>query len=329
MVSLARVPGWRRVHLVTSLLYSPLLLVLIANASCSRANESRMPLCAIDMGSNTFRRIVATFDGDYRELALDTRRLGVGDDLLRHGTISDAKLTEIEQTLTAFRAGCVRDGATRIMAVGTAALREAPNSGAVVQRATALGIPVEIASEQRESELAYLAGSLGRPGFAVIDNGSRSIELVADDAGTIRYRVFNLGYRVAFDRFFAAAHDPAAAVATFRAELDKEAAQASFMKGKKKLVGVEFAEMAAVLFPPGEIEGRLFTRDQLHQRLNEITSLGASAFERLKQTEDIDRALPRLVVAAFLTEVFGYSQLELTRRELGAGLIIEAGQRER
>ena len=40
---------------------------------------------------------------------------------------------------------------------------------------------MEIATEKRESELAYLVGSLGRDGYAVIDNGSRSIELVAKE----------------------------------------------------------------------------------------------------------------------------------------------------
>ena len=39
----------------------------------------------------------------------------------------------------------------------------------------------------------------------------------------------------------------------------------------------------------------------------------------------LDRALPRLVVAVSLIEEFGYSQLELTERKIGAGLIIEAG----
>ena len=43
---------------------------------------------------------------------------------------------------------------------------------------------------------------------------------------------------------------------------------------------------------------------------------------------DIDRALPRLVAAVTLVEAFGYSQLELTERELGVGLIIEAGLRK-
>ena len=41
-----------------------------------------------------------------------------------------------------------------------------------------LNLPLEIASEERESQLAYLVSTLGKPNFAVIDNGSRSIELV-------------------------------------------------------------------------------------------------------------------------------------------------------
>jgi exopolyphosphatase/pppGpp-phosphohydrolase len=302
-------------------------VLLAGGAACRPANDPRAPMCAIDMGSNSFRRIVGGFDGEYRELAMEVRRLGVGDDVSAHGRISDAKLAEIERTLTEFRESCARDGAVPIRAVGTAAFRDAPNAETVVQRASALGIQMEIATEQRESELAYRVGSLGQANFAVIDNGSRSIELVADDGGNLHHRVFNLGYRVAFDRFFAGASDPAAAIADFREELDKELAGAGFMRSKRKLVGLEFGEMADLLFPPAENEGRVFTREQLRQRLNAIAQLSAGDFERLKQTEEIDHALPRLVVAEFVTEAFGYPQLELTRRELGSGLIIEAGRR--
>ena len=74
---------------------------------------------------------------------------------------------------------------------------------------------MEIADERRESDLAYLVGSLGRDGLAVIDNGSRSIELVTR-SGTLQYSVFNLGYRVAWEAFFATAADPAPAVRAFR-----------------------------------------------------------------------------------------------------------------
>ena len=83
--------------------------------------------------------------------------------------------------------------------------------------------------------------------------------------------------------------------------------------------------MADVLFEPADYEGRVFTLQELKQKLHQIMTSGAEDFSALKKKQDIDRALPRLVVAACLTEEFGYSRLELTERELGAGLIIEAG----
>ena len=99
------------------------------------------------------------------------------------------------------------------------------------------------------------------------------------------------------------------------------------MRGKKTLVGVEFGDMMEVLFEPAPIEGRALTLAQLQEKLSQITSLPPSEFQALKKKPNIDRALPRLVVAVVLTEAFGYSQLDLTERELGTGLIIEAGIR--
>ena len=72
------------------------------------------------------------------------------------------------------------------------------------------------------------------------------------------------------------------------------------MKGKKKLVGVEFGEMAEVLFEPAALEGRVFTLEALQRKLREITTATPPQFAALKQKKDIDRALPRLVAAAAL-----------------------------
>jgi exopolyphosphatase/pppGpp-phosphohydrolase len=307
-----------------------LSLVTAVSMAVSASGQIRTPTCAIDMGSNTFRRIVGTFDkGRYEERTVEKKTLGVGDDVARHGRISDAKLAEIDAALAGFSAACKRDGAAPLVAVGTFAFRDAPNGGRAKDIAVKHGIAMEIASEKRESELAYLVGSLGQDGYAVIDNGSRSVELVAQQAGALRYSVFNLGYRVAFETFFAKAADPAAAVAAFRDRLTPEAAKAPFMKGRKKLVGVEFGDMIEVLFTPGTIEGRVLSLEELKRRLHQITTSSASEFQTLKQKADIDRALPRLVAAVVLTEAFGYAALELTARELGAGLIIEAGLRQR
>ena len=301
------------------------LFALAPPFSSQPARQGSGPVCAIDMGSHTFRRIVGSFqNGKYAQLNIEKKTMGVGDDVAKNGRISDAKLAEIGAVLSAFKVSCGRDRAVRIGAIGTAAFRDASNGAGVVGIAASAGVPMEIATEKRESELAYLVGSLGRDGYAVIDNGSRSIELVSENAGSLQSAVFSLGYRVAYERFFAAESDPAAAVAEYRRQLRLEASKASFMTGKQKLVGLEFGEMIDVLFEPGELEGRVLTLQQLRDRLDRITASGPSGFNILKQTKDSDRALPRLVAAEFLTGAFGYSRLELTDRELGAGLIIEA-----
>jgi len=303
---------------------SPLLIVTTFLTVPVESQPQR--LCAIDMGSNSFRRIVGSFAGGrYEQARVEVATLGVGDDLAKNGSISDAKLAEIDRTLAGFKRSCDKEGVARTLAVGTAAFREAPNGRAVVAIAARHGVTMEIASERRESELAYLVGSLGQDGFAVIDNGSRSIELVARQGRDLRYRVFNLGYRVAYEQYFASASRFGAAAAAFENRLKQEVPPAAFMRGQKRLVGIEFGEMAAVLFAPGELEGRVFTLRQLKQKLTEVAGSGPDGFPALKKRKDIDRALPRLVVAAYLMEAFGYDRIELTARELGTGLIIEAG----
>ena len=314
---------------VISWLIFPSLLAVVP-VTIGAATQARMPICAIDMGSNTFRRIVASFEkGRYEQQNIERKTVGVGDDVTRHGRISDSKLAEIEAVLSGFRTSCEKEGGGSPVAVGTSAFRDAPNGNRAVEIAARLGIAMEIATERRESELAYLVGSLGQDGYAVIDAGSRSIELVSKDDRSLRYVVFNLGYRLAYETFFAAAEDPAPASLAFRDRLRQEASKAPFMKGKKKLVGVEFGEMADVLFEPAPLEGRVFSLRALRERLQQITGSRSDEFQALKKRKDIDRALPRLVAAVSLAEAFGYTELELTERELGSGLIIEAGLKKR
>ena len=169
-------------------LFTAATLLTFASPAASMMPVAQSPMCAIDMGSNTFRRITGRFaDGRYEQQPIERKTLAVGDDVTRTGRISDTKLAEIGQTLSAFKAACEKDGAARVVAIGTAAFRDAANGQAAVDLAKGLGIDMEIATEVRESELAYLVGTLGRNGYAVIDNGSRSIELVArDDRAQIR-----------------------------------------------------------------------------------------------------------------------------------------------
>jgi len=147
-----------------------------------------------------------------------------------------------------------------------------------------------------------------------IDMGSNSFRRIVASFENGRY-----------ETFFAKADRAEGAAMAFRSQLLQQASMAPFMKGMKRLVGVEFGEMAAGLFPPAPLEGRVLTLAQLKQTLQEITAMSPAAFHELKTRKDIDRALPRLIAAATVTEASGYSEILLTERELGAGLIIEAG----
>ena len=85
-----------------------LVLVMILPVAAA-AREAGKPICAIDMGSNSFRRMVGSFEhGRYQQRNTEKMTLGVGDDLARHGRISDPKLADIAKVLSAFKAPAKR-----------------------------------------------------------------------------------------------------------------------------------------------------------------------------------------------------------------------------
>ena len=305
-----------------------LVFVLLTSIACHASPPQ--PMCVVDMGSNSFRRIVGTFaGGKYSEQAIDAHTMGVGDDVEKNvGRISDAKLKQVGEMLTRFSADCAAAGvASQPIAVGTAVFRDASNAKDVIDIAAKAGVKMEIATEERESQLAYLVGSLGADGYAVIDNGSRSIEFVAKPAGAFEHRVYTLGYRIAYQRFFDTNTHPREGIAAFRRALMERVPELSFMRGQKTLVAVEFMEMAEVLFKPVP-DGHVFTLDELKARLDAIAALPDAEVKAFNAIEDLDRALPRLVTAVTAMEALGYREMQVTSRQLGTGLIIEAGLRD-
>ena len=151
-------------------------LVMTPNGASAQTQTS---FCAIDMGSNTFRRIVGTFANGRYEQRTFGQTLGVGDNVAEKWRNQRGQARGDRGDAQGLQEG-VRWRARRASsAIGTWAFRAAPNGQRAVEIAAAHGVAMEIASEAREAELAYLAGSLGRDDVAVIDNGSRSIELAS------------------------------------------------------------------------------------------------------------------------------------------------------
>ena len=136
------------------------------------------------MGSNTTRLLVAEErDGALHELRVERAFTRIGAGAGRRGPIPRAKLEETAETV-ARQAETARDlGAFEIVVVATAAVREAPNAGALAAAVESRsGLGVRILGAREEAALAFLGAThaLGGPPedrVAVVDVGGGSSEV--------------------------------------------------------------------------------------------------------------------------------------------------------
>jgi exopolyphosphatase/guanosine-5'-triphosphate,3'-diphosphate pyrophosphatase len=126
-------------------------------------------------------------------------RLGAGVD--GDGRISDAKTSEIAETVARFAAGARARAADEVLATATAAAREAPNGDALAAAVEAAsGVPLRIIDGDQEARLTF-SGATRAGGApvgtreAVIDIGGGSTEVVVGTVGgPLDYaRSFRLG----------------------------------------------------------------------------------------------------------------------------------------
>lgn len=154
-----------------------------------------MPTAVIDIGTNTARLLVAEPSADGLRVLLEQRvftrvRRAQSPD----GTITAAKLAELVDVVAAQGRAAERAGATRVIAVATAAIRNAPNRGDLIGAvARASGLELLVLDPDEEARLAF-AGAVrmcetpptGR--IAVIDLGGGSTELaVGTTADGVRW----------------------------------------------------------------------------------------------------------------------------------------------
>jgi exopolyphosphatase / guanosine-5'-triphosphate,3'-diphosphate pyrophosphatase len=146
-------------------------------------------ICAcIDIGSNTTRLLVADAnDGQLRELVTQRAFTRIGKNLNAGGAIPVAKIEETAEVVSTQTKVAREVGAEQILAVATAAIRNAPNRdelSAAVARAG--GMPLEILSGEEEARLSFVGATrtMLQPAdgtVAVIDVGGGSSEIAVGD----------------------------------------------------------------------------------------------------------------------------------------------------
>jgi exopolyphosphatase / guanosine-5'-triphosphate,3'-diphosphate pyrophosphatase len=142
-------------------------------------------ICAcIDIGSNTTRLLVADAgNGRLRELVTQRAFTRVGRSLLAGGSIPAEKIAEMADVVRTQSAVAREVGAEQIVAVATAAIRNAPNRKdlvAALERAG--GMPLTVLTSEEEARLSFVGATrtMVQPAdgtVAVLDVGGGSSEM--------------------------------------------------------------------------------------------------------------------------------------------------------
>ena len=154
-----------------------------------------MILACIDIGSNTTRLLVAdAAGGRLRELVTQRAFTRLGKSLVKGGGIPPEKIAETAEVVASQSRVASEVGAENLVAVATAAIRNAPNGDELCQAVEeAGGMPLCVLSDVEEARLSFVGATrtMTEPAegtVAVIDVGGGSSELaIGDPDGTMRW----------------------------------------------------------------------------------------------------------------------------------------------
>ncbi len=143
-----------------------------------------MKISAIDIGSNSVRLLMWA-DGRSLYKVIDTTRLGEG--LAANGRLSEEAMRRTVDAVGRFAARAEREGAERLFAFATAAVRGAANGAAFVRLVKErCGLDVDVLTGEEEAK-AGLIGAIGNAAGGVIDVGGASSEVTVSDGKRIVY----------------------------------------------------------------------------------------------------------------------------------------------
>ncbi len=139
----------------------------------------------IDVGSNSVRLMLLA-NGKVLYKTLSTTRLGEG--LAQTSALRENAIARTATAVQTFYTQAVAEGAHKVYAYATAAVRSAQNGRAFVERVKDLcGLCIDVIDGKTEAEIG-IVGALGNADGGVIDVGGASTELAVRHEKTVIYR---------------------------------------------------------------------------------------------------------------------------------------------
>jgi len=304
-----------------------------------------MRLATIDIGTNTTLLLVASTDEaavTVLEERAEITRLGRGiGGIGKVGSNSALEPEAIARTLAVLReyAGAARRHDARIAAIGTEALRRAPNAAAFLgPAAKILGTEVEVIDGEREAALTFRAVVASFPELRskpllVVDIGGGSTEIVLADSGQIGFRTsLPLGSVRLTEAFIHS--DPPAAVerAAIADAVDSAIRGVPFARKPTTMVGVagtvtSLAAMALALASsdPARAHGYRLSRAALDR---EVARLGAAPQAARERMVGLDPRRADVIFAGALildriAAAAGVAEVQVSDRGIRWGLFHE------
>jgi exopolyphosphatase/guanosine-5'-triphosphate,3'-diphosphate pyrophosphatase len=239
-------------------------------------------LAVIDLGSNSFRLVVFTYDGGWwkrTDEIHETVRIGEGLDAT--GDLQPAPMERALDTLEMYAHFCRATGVQEVRPVATSAIRDARNQAEFLRAAKQRsGLDVEVLSGEREARFGYLAAvnSTTLDDGVVLDLGGGSMQLTrVKGRQATDMRSWPLGAVRMTERF-----------------LTKDRARAKHLKALREHVAAELAGVPWLGKRGGltGIGGTVRNLAAAAELQDELPSFGVQGF-RLRR-ESLDRLVERL-----------------------------------
>ncbi len=151
-------------------------------------------LAVLDLGTNTFHLMVAeVVDGKPVVIFRDRRAVKLGKGGINQRTILPDAMERAMSCMRSFKADADKCGVSRIVAIGTSALRGATNGQdllAAIRKET--GVEVKVITGEQEANYIYLgvreAVNLGNSKSLIVDIGGGSVEFIIADSTNIFWK---------------------------------------------------------------------------------------------------------------------------------------------
>ena len=145
-----------------------------------------MKTAIIDIGSNSVR-LALMADGKTLYKRLSTTRLGEGLSLC--GRLDGVAIKRTAEAVSSFKEQALSDGADKVFAFATAAVRSAENGNEFLLAAKKIsGLEVDVISGETEAKIG-ITGALGNSDGGIIDIGGASTEVTVQCGGETLYAV--------------------------------------------------------------------------------------------------------------------------------------------